>query len=72
MRISVKGTREQALAEMQARGIVGEFVCVGGNFGYMTIWEVPEIERSKVIEWFLDHGVCPPGGYHGGTLFWHN
>lgn len=72
IRISVKGTADEARAAMQARGVSGELHAESTSPAGGSFWDVPEDELGKLGTWFCEApSQPPPGGYPPGTLLFY-
>ena len=69
IRISVKGSADDAQRALEDRGVTGVLVAEG-RFG--TFWDVPATAIAKVVAWHCEPAVCSEGtGFPAGTLLHH-
>lgn len=77
IRISVKGTEEQAREAMTARGVTGEPAPAikGTNttpLSNASFFDVADHHIAKIVQWFCEQASCKPGeGYPAGTLLFY-
>ncbi len=78
IRISVKGTEEQARAAMDARGVTGEPAPACRQRPTAPVrkdssfFDVPDDQMEKLAHWFCEQASCKPGeGYPTGTLLFY-
>lgn len=69
IRISVKGSAEQAREALAARGLQASLVAESPHGG--TYWDVADHARAAVVTWFCEPGTCGEGGFPPGTLLHH-
>jgi len=70
IRLSVKGTEQDARGAMASRGIAAPELA--GESGGRTFWDVLPNHRAAVVSWFCEPSECAEGaGFPAGTLLHH-
>jgi hypothetical protein len=69
IRVSIKGSREEAKKALAERKILGTFVT---NSTTSTVWNIDVEYQSQLVAWFCEKNVCIEGvGFPPGTLLFY-